>query len=344
MQIIPTIFKTQGTKMLIIQRAALIATFFANILACSDAIETAQPIVIDYTTPRDVRKDRATGESQKPILIALARASNNQQKAIETLAERGLFYNLFINLKNRTVGYFTPDSTQNIHTTCETLRPRALGISAYTKDGFLQIRDVNTVAIAIGLVGDEKDFKDPESRAFFTAVIKAICTHHGISKVMSYPMLAVHSDGTYGRVCIKSHYMIDFKKLAKNSLGVWPRKKDSKIGNPFDLATDAGKTAAIVWTAQALNKTGMMAAVTSNNRHPQLQSAIMAFQQHHQLRNQDGTVDNETMLALNSILNQQQTLDPALVEIEPQPLETLTALGACAAGACKSSIADIEMP
>ena len=297
----------------------------SSLLTIANHLENATPVVIDDINSLDVRIARATGERRNPTLISLAIASSNTEKAVELLKNSNLFYNVIIDLINHKVYYFTNDATKNLYESCEKTRSRAVGISTYTDRGYLQRNDLNTESITIGLVQEADTLNNQETYNFFTSILAELCDQFNIAphRVLSYPMLAVNHAGAYERVDMERNHPVHFKKLAEQGFGLWPKQEDLEIKNPYNLGHISGQKKATIWTALALNKTGMIAAVTSNNNHPQLRSTITAFQKHYFLTTQDGMVNDETMLALNSILKQKETFESDLAEIEPKTLENI---------------------
>ena len=280
--------------------------------------DLGKPIEIDYLTSTDVRIARGTGEARVPTITSLALAAHeNAQGAIDWLAHEKFSYNIIIDLHHKKVDFFTHDH-KDFQEAILKIRPRSAGVSVYTDHGFLQRRDINTESVSIGIVANEKDFKDEKTYNFFVASIKSICKQFNINshKVLSYPVLAIYPDGTYERASIERNYIMNWQKLAEHGLGLWPKKESSKVAIPFSTDGEA-----IRWVAQGLNKLGMMAAVTESNNHVQLKSAVKAFQKHYLLKTQNGKVNDETVIVLDSLLQQKEAFELELKTIEPLTLE-----------------------
>jgi N-acetyl-anhydromuramyl-L-alanine amidase AmpD len=287
--------------------------------ACSEESSAREPIQILRTTGKTgPRIARGTGELRKPTMISLVVAGKNLAKVLES-TRGNIFYNLIIDLTHEPQVYFSTNTeSHSIFDACEVVRSHAVGVSAFIDHGYLQRRDINSEAVTVGLVGKPSDFLDTEKYNFFAETLEELCAELKISRhrVVSYPMIAVYPNGTHGRASTERNNVINFEQLAhKYGFGLWPEETSEQI-DPFFSAEES-----VRWTAQALNKLGMVAAVTGNNDHPQIRSAIATFQQHYQLDLADGIVNIRTINALNSLLEEREVAEPGLEKMEPPTLK-----------------------
>lgn len=286
---------------------------FTNLFALGNKQTDAKPIVLEYMNKHDTR-------TSKPMIVSLAVASNSTKNALQALQANNLFYNIMIDLVEQKIYYFTNDETKEMTESVEQIRPRAIGVSVHVTQGFLPIRNVNDIAVAVGLIRGEGTFENKKAYDFFATALQTICDQFNIPKhkVLNYPMLAIHPDGTYGRQSVERSQVINFKKLAEEyGLGLWPKAEDFSNNPPFP----PGLHKEAEWVSTALRKLGMLAKPTDNPNDEQLVSAVSAFQKHFQCSTTDGSFDKQTIYAINSLLKQLEKLEPKTQTVLPRTLE-----------------------
>lgn len=291
------------------QIPAAVIAWFKNAQSY-DMLEQCIGRQLTQTGHDTMRKRIYTGSIIKPSAIVLTISGKNTlEDTIQALKEKGFAHNFIIDTNGDI------HTVTNEHETVEqalTHRAYAVGVSGRVIDGCQEERDMNSAAITISVVGtnDEQPLTEVQNQAIVNLVTFLQKTYSiGIDQTLDYGCVACHEDGSYGR-------REPNPALPWQTIAIYP-KKEHVLNTRIDFKDETAKT---IWTALALRKIGYICPITHNSDHEHLKKALMVFQKHTKTTTQQGTIDDETIAKLNSMIIQHEGCNPKLQEIEPPAL------------------------
>lgn len=260
-----------------------------------------------------------------PMVMTLTFSGEESlEETVAALKKNGLAHNFIIN----TNGDIHPVTKEN-ESLEEALkhRPFAVGISGFVEKGF-ELRDMNAHSISISIVGKDHQPTTPKATQALINLVASLSNRFSIkpTHVLDYGCVALHATPQaettpnahqlatlYGRRKVQAN--LPWQELASHNLALWPRQKDDNI----DLS-EIDQESLSAWTSLALRKIGYLCTPTQNPNNPHLKGALRAFQQHYRCDDQSGSITENTIRNLNSILVQFEELDPRLKDILPPAL------------------------
>lgn len=258
-----------------------------------------------------IRKEIYTGTLLKPEFIVLTQSGKSTlQETIDSLKSNGLAHNFIINFNGDI--YPVTNDGESIQQAL-THRPYALGSAGYKINGSREQRDMNSASITISVVGLDTQKTTHEQNSALITLIKYLQQQYSIrpDQVLDYGCIAY----PYGRRNPQPNLPWDL--LSQQKLATYPQV-DHMNRTMFPAKTPEEK---VIWISQALSKLGFIGCpATRDKNNADFKSTLQTFQKHAKCDQEDGSVTQETMKKLNSLIIQHEEYNSALKDIEPPAL------------------------
>ena len=265
------------------------------------------------------RKEVYSGQQIHPnTIVLLSSGKATLKETVHELQSRQLAHNFIIDI-NGAIHPITQEG-ESIEEAL-THRPFSVGISGTTLDGFLQCRDMNSRSISICLVGKDNQEHTAKQRESLISLVKWLQSSYNIQPkdvkhygAITYPY-STPENPLHGRRAVTPH--VPIKELADHNLALWPKQEELFAIQQF--TSSASLEDIVHWTSGALRKIGFICPDTHRNDHPDFQAALRKFQQLYQHREQDGKLNIQSLIDLNSLLLQHEEQNKYLHTIWPRP-------------------------